>query len=433
MAQCKQLIDLIDQALANRPTRFDLGIEAYGLSKKDLPHWCGPGLDRAYTPGQIEARGAALLAWLRQWVKPIFEALAENGEAADIVVVNLKPAPPEVAESPDTLPEGVTRVRWESAYDGPAEHLWSLWYRWEEIGGYGLSLGSRPAALPLPPAYPGIPAMPAHLTVTGYWFAQWLAKGLGHEGPPLGSLHAQEFLQSVVKSLLPDTDLAWDAPRWSEILCEDLKWLRRGVVALGGEAGEVTQASTNDGSSKSVTKPKRRKRIKREVAEAAILEHLMSRPHDTVEEVADAVGCSTGVVGESPAWRLNQKRLKIAKKERRDPKAIPLDIKAVTTAGGRRHTQQHVHEEAESAIDEAIDRREKDLFGQIGAYYREHREATPVEAAEEVGCTRADVERWQAEIGRLTREQAESELEDTDTEDPDAKRGKRRKWVDKQV
>ena len=36
-------------------------------------------------------------------------------------------------------------------------------------------------------------------------------------------------------------------------------------------------------------------------------------------------------------------------------------------------------------------------------------------------------------LDRLTAEQAESEQEDIDVEDPDAKRGKRHKWVRKQV
>ena len=41
-------------------------------------------------------------------------------------------------------------------------------------------------------------------------------------------------------------------------------------------------------------------RMKREVAEPMVLGHLGRRPHDTAEDVAEAVGCSTGVVKESP-------------------------------------------------------------------------------------------------------------------------------------
>ena len=50
-----------------------------------------------------------------------------------------------------------------------------------------------------------------------------------------------------------------------------------------------------------------------------IAAHLARRPHDTTKEVANAVGCSTGVVSESPGWKANQARLREAKKKGKAP------------------------------------------------------------------------------------------------------------------
>ena len=178
---------------------------------------------------------------------------------------------------------------------------------------------------------------------------------------------------------------------------------------------------------------KQRSRVKREVAERHILDHLIRRPYDTAEEVAKAVGCSVGVVAESPAWKANQDRLKTAKKQGVDPKAVKLDLKAVNVAGGTRSSQKHRADEEREARDAEIDEREKELYKQIRDYQEEYPDATPEQVAKALGCTAGDVERRQAALNSLTAQQAEEEREDKDEPDPNARRGKRRKWVGKRV
>ena len=157
---------------------------------------------------------------------------------------------------------------------------------------------------------------------------------------------------------------------------------------------------------------KKKARAKREVAESLILERLKRRPHDTAEEVAQAVRCSVGLVAESPAWQANQKRLKIAAKEGRDPKAVNLDPTVMNVAGGKWSGQMHEAHREKEIRDDEIDRRERELFQRIGDYQKEHPKAAPQEVARAVECTAGDVERRQAMLNRLAAEQAESQKED---------------------
>jgi len=187
------------------------------------------------------------------------------------------------------------------------------------------------------------------------------------------------------------------------------------------------------GDEKAAEGGKQRGRVKREVAEGLILKHLIRRPHDTTADVAEAVGCSVGVVAESPAWKANQDRLKTAKKQGVDPKAVKLDLKAVNVAGGTRSSQKHRADEEREARDAEIDEREKELYKQIRDYQEEYPDATPEQVAKALGCTAGDVERRQAALNSLTAQQAEEEREDKDEPDPNARRGKRRKWVGKRV
>ncbi|HUT58107.1 MAG TPA: hypothetical protein VNA25_09695 [Phycisphaerae bacterium] len=185
-------------------------------------------------------------------------------------------------------------------------------------------------------------------------------------------------------------------------------------INIQAEAVNVTTPSVNvagvkpDGDGK----PARRPRMRRGVAEPLIREHLLRRPHDTAEEVAEATGCSVGLVAESAAWKANQDRLKVAAKEGRDPKAVKLDLRTVNAAGGNIQTQKHAAEEDEEALDTEIDKREQDLGRQIGDYLKHHPDATPQEVARALCCTAGEVELRQAALEQLIADQAENAEED---------------------
>lgn len=213
--------------------------------------------------------------------------------------------------------------------------------------------------------------------------------------------------------------------------CTEVAMLVRGAVDDLRSLAGLRPLPPGGQDSKPKGKPKGRK--KRKVAEPLIAQHLMKRPHDTTQEVKDAVGCSVGVVAESPAWKLNQQRLKIAKQQDVDPKAIKLDEKAINAAGGDRMTQLHDHRRQDDAMVDELDQRGRELSQRIGEYQKDHPDATPQEVASALSCTAGDVECRQTMLSKLAAEQAEDGKEDIDVEDPDAKRGKRRKWVEKQV
>jgi len=193
-------------------------------------------------------------------------------------------------------------------------------------------------------------------------------------------------------------------------------------------------AETASGIGKSSSKV----RVKRDVAEEQILQHLKSRPYDTAKEVAAAVGCSVGLVANSPAWRANQCRLKTAEKEGRDPKAVEIDLGTVTKAGGSHRAQMHAFREAQGAQDAEIDAREKELFRQIEEYQAKHPDAAPQEIARALGCTAGDVERRQALLEQLLAEQCESAEEEDGAERFGKRKGQpdgqnRQKWIPRKV
>jgi hypothetical protein len=209
-------------------------------------------------------------------------------------------------------------------------------------------------------------------------------------------------------------------------------------VSIQAEAVRVTTPSVQVVAAAGVDKSKPKGRVKRDVAEGLILQHLVRRPHDTAEEVAAAVGCSVGLVAESAAWRANRRRLEIAEKEGRDPKAVKLDVRAVTEVGGGKQAQMHASREAQEAQDAEIDAREKELFRRIGEYQAKHPDAAPQEVARALGCTAGDVERRQAMLERLLADQAESAEEEDGAEKFGKRKGrpdgeKRQKWIRRQV
>ena len=197
------------------------------------------------------------------------------------------------------------------------------------------------------------------------------------------------------------------------------------VTIVVPPAGVPEQQSTGTG--------KPRGRVKREAAYPRITEYLKRRPLDTAEQVADEVGCSVGMVAGSPAWRANQQLLKRARRECTEPRAVRLDERAINEAGGCPATQLHAHREESAARDDDIDRQERELFERIGEYREANPDATPPEVARAIGCSAGDVERRDAMLQQLTKEQADSAKEEIDVEDPTARRGKRREWVDRGV
>jgi len=211
-------------------------------------------------------------------------------------------------------------------------------------------------------------------------------------------------------------------------------------VSIQAEAVKVTTPSVQvvAETATGVGKSKSKGRVKRDVAEGLILQHLVRRPHDTAEEVAAAVGCSVGLVAESPAWRANRRRLEIAEKEGRDPKAVKLDVRAVTEVGGSKRGQMHASREAQEAQDAEIDAREKELFRRIGEYQAKHPDAAPQEVARALGCTAGDVERRQAMLERLLADQAESAEEEDGAEKFGKRKGRpdgenRQRWIRRRV
>lgn len=161
----------------------------------------------------------------------------------------------------------------------------------------------------------------------------------------------------------------------------------------------------------------KRPRVNRAVAEQQIMAHLIRRPHDTTRDIRKAVGCSAGVVTGSPAWRANQKRLKAARAQGVDP--IALDLRDyLSPAGDNAGSQLRAHRNAQEAMDDAIDQKERELFRKIAEYAKTHPSATPQEIARGVGCTAGDVERRQSQLDRLAQQQADSDGEDNPNIEP---------------
>jgi hypothetical protein len=208
---------------------------------------------------------------------------------------------------------------------------------------------------------------------------------------------------------------------------------------VGSEAGDPVSRLYSKATSADVSNPAKPARgpsagrMKREVAEPRIAQHLSRRPHDTAAETAKGVECSVGVVGESKAWKLNQERLKIARREGIDPGAVKLDERAVNAAGGGMMRQLHYARQQAADIGREIDERDMELFRRIDDYQKDNPDVDPEDVASAVGCTAGDVERRQAALNRLVAEQTEDQKEDVAVEDHNSKRGMRQKWFEKRV
>jgi len=213
-------------------------------------------------------------------------------------------------------------------------------------------------------------------------------------------------------------------------------------VNIQAETVSITGQSVNlmaDQIARNASIPEQKppkQRIKSEVVEPLIVAHLTRRPHNTAQQVAKQVGCSSGLVVQSKAWKLNRDRLAIAKREGIDPKAVKLDEEAVNAAGGSIRRQKHYHKERTEAIDNEIDARDQELGRRIGEYLEDHPGATPQQVASalrDLGCTAGDVERRQAVLEQLMKEQSDDQEEDINSEDSATKRGTHRRWTRKEV
>lgn len=288
-------------------------------------------------------------------------------------------------------------------------------------------------------------------TTDGVWFAK--CHGCGFFGDVIDVLrraHSLDFGGAVqrlggetayVGDDYDDTDLVWHSRArvgdWTDtcraladLIAESETGVNRGYALPDGQAGENPSGERNDPTRGQ--KPTKQ-RMKRQIAEPLIAQHLTQRPHDAALQIASRVGCSIGVVAESKAWKLNQQRLKITIQQGIDPKAVKLDERAVNAVGGGKMRQLHDSRQQADDINDKLDKAEQVLFQRIGVYETQHPQATPEQAASAIGCTAGDVERRQATLNRLVAEQGEDQLEDVDVEDPGAQRGKRRKWVPKRV
>jgi hypothetical protein len=137
------------------------------------------------------------------------------------------------------------------------------------------------------------------------------------------------------------------------------------------------------------------------------------------------------VVSESRAWKLNRERLRTSQIQGIDPKAIKLGRKK-KDGEWQDATKLIPDEFATDPADEA-EAREEELNRRIDEYVRNHPDAPPERVASEVGCTAREVECRRAVLDRLAAEQKRDALEDIEVEDPGTFRGKRQKWVDRQV
>jgi len=174
---------------------------------------------------------------------------------------------------------------------------------------------------------------------------------------------------------------------------------------------------------------KRKPRMKRQVAFPLIAEHLCRRPNDSILEVKAAVGCSVGMVAKSPAWKANQVRLKQAMKQGKEIMALPLSD-YLTASGDDDQRQNRDHKETQAALDDALDEQERETNRKIGEYKSAHPEADDEEVASAVGCTAREVERREAVLLSLAKEQRDSQREDDPpADDPQKPRKRVRKRV----
>ncbi|MBE3039527.1 MAG: hypothetical protein IMZ62_12030 [Chloroflexi bacterium] len=141
------LVDLITEAILNRPTTFNHDpwshFTNHGYREKGAPWWYGAHKSLGHEYVTTEA--APLLVWLWQYVKPVLQELAADPKATQVLLDRLPP------RAPFPRVRGLridTKARDEfiKTFRVPLVDLWVLWRCWTMISG----LPEIPA-----PAYPG--------------------------------------------------------------------------------------------------------------------------------------------------------------------------------------------------------------------------------------------------------------------------------------
>ncbi|MGE5612380.1 MAG: hypothetical protein ACM359_24245 [Bacillota bacterium] len=161
------------------------------------------------------------------------------------------------------------------------------------------------------------------------------------------------------------------------------------------EARSPAPVSTDsDASGSEVRLSNHRSRPKREAFDPRIWDYLARNPYATIKELAAEVRCSTGTVHNSQWWKLNQQRLRLAKKQGIDPIAVPLSEEAlerINTDGNSHRTQLHAERERNKVQDDLIDERDALQQSKITNYLERYPDASEEEVARECNCHVQDV------------------------------------------
>jgi hypothetical protein len=144
------------------------------------------------------------------------------------------------------------------------------------------------------------------------------------------------------------------------------------------------------GGGQSAGKPRPRPKI--EVIDPVILKTLTRNPNILIEDLAKELGVSTGFISEkSTWWKLNQKRLKISRKQSIEPTIISLNEKAINEYRARVGRQVLAQKEQEETLDDLIDECTNEKRNKVVDYKNRHRDASAEEIARECELDIKDV------------------------------------------
>ena len=155
----------------------------------------------------------------------------------------------------------------------------------------------------------------------------------------------------------------------------------------------------------------------------------------TAAELAKKLQRAVGFVAGSFPWKLNRRRLRLAKSQSVLPTAISLNESAVNAEGAAKGSQRHDARAAEEQQVDEIEARGKAMLDRITEYSKQHPTATTKEIARACRCKPAEVAQYKksadTKLQQLISEQEADAAEDTPAPDADAKGGERQKWVKK--
>lgn len=216
------------------------------------------------------------------------------------------------------------------------------------------------------------------------------------------------------------------APDSVSIVAENVKV----QASTASVTGEVVRVAGPSPASKS---ERAKSLMSREQAEQKIAAYLEKRPNDTVQQVAESVGCSVGVVSESAPWRRLMEDRKARKRSARAPTGTALDERTISSAGGNPSRQRHEWRDQAEAVDAALDARDMEILSQIDEYRQGHPDASVHDIARAVGCTAREVDQRQAQLDRLTAEQARDAEEDDGLRNSESEGASRQRRVRKRI